>query len=565
MEVELKLLLASEDVAALRAHPLLAQYALHAVHELDMSDTYFDTADLRLARNRAGLRVRGIAAGANGARLPDHESGRHWNQTFKAGGDVVAGLHRRHEWETRLSGPAPDLEALRAVVDGKGPWRKLLREAANGAGGNGKRADGAAGNGAVANGAAAGGLAEQAGTAALPPAGLLPLFSSTVKRSVWELRLPQGDEVEFVLDIGELRSEQGGDAFRSEPVCEIEMELKSGEPLHLFDFALALLQDIPLQIGNLSKAERGYALFAPQPPAARKAAPLKLTRRMSIEKAFMAIAGNCLEHIQGNEAGVLRNDGESLHQMRVGLRRLRSALAQFRELLALPEPLMKELDWLGGQLGPARDWDVMAASTLPRAAPAMPDADSFAELRLAAEYKSEEMQAAAAGALASSRYARLSLGLARCLRSRCWREELDDAGRRRLKQPASALARRMLVDGRRRLLKRGKKLAGASARARHRVRIAAKKDRYASEFFRSLYPGKKGQRYIRALAGLQDELGWRNDAAVADGLLRALPDGQAHLETPAAFLRGYLAARQRGGKRQLIKAWKKFSHTRPIV
>jgi inorganic triphosphatase YgiF len=547
MEVELKLLLASEDVAALRAHPLLAQYASEPAHLLLVDDTYFDTAELRLARQGAGLRVRGVSIGEDGAE-------QHWCQTLKAGGDVVAGLHSRHEWETRLAAPAageealPDLEALRAVVDAKGPWRKVLRElAANGRGA-------AAANGG--NGGAAPGLAEQAAAAQ----SLQPLFSSAMQRSVWALRLPQGDEVEFVLDVGTLRSGE-----RSEPVCEIEMELKTGQPLHLFDFALALLQDIPLRIGNLSKAERGYALFSPQAPAPRRAEPLRLSRGLSVEKAFIAIAANCLEHIQGNEVGVQAGDSESLHQMRVGLRRLRAALAQFRDVLALPEPLVKELDWLSSQLGPARDWDVMATSTLPDAAAQMPDPEGFAELRLAAEYRSEEMQAAAAVALASSRYARLSLGLARCLRGRCWREELDDAARKRLKQPAGALARRMLQDGRRRLLKRGRKLDKASARARHRVRIAAKKDRYASEFFRSLYPGKKGRRYIRALAGLQDELGWRNDAAVADGLLRSLPDGQSHLETPAAFLRGYLAARQRGGKRQLIKAWKKFSRARPIV
>jgi CHAD domain-containing protein len=286
---------------------------------------------------------------------------------------------------------------------------------------------------------------------------------------------------------------------------------------------------------------------------------------MKIEKAFMTIAASCLEHIQGNEVGVLRSDSESLHQMRVGLRRLRSALDQFRDLLALPEPLMKEIDWLGEQLGPARDWNVMASSTLPTAAPDMPDADAFARLRLAAQQRSVQLQAAAAEALASSRYTRLSLGLARCLRARCWREQLDDAGRSQLKQPAGTWARRMLVHGRHRLLKRGKKLAGASPRARHRVRIAAKKDRYASEFFRSLYPGKQGQRYIRALAGLQDELGWRNDAAVADTLLRELQDSQADLETPATFLRGYLAARQQGGQRRLLKAWKAFSRTRPMA
>ena len=86
---------------------------------------------------------------------------------------------------------------------------------------------------------------------------------------------------------------------------------------------------------------------------------------MSVEQVFLAIAGNCLEQVSGNQDGVAGGeDVESVHQMRVGLRRLRSALGMFKSLLALPDALKGELEWLGGALGEARDWDVLAGNTL---------------------------------------------------------------------------------------------------------------------------------------------------------------------------------------------------------
>jgi hypothetical protein len=94
----------------------------------------------------------------------------------------------------------------------------------------------------------------------------MPIFTTRIKRRGWALRLPQGDEVECVLNIGNIEC-----SSRKVPISEIELELKAGDPTHLFDFALALHQDIPMQIGNLSKADRGYALYAPQLPAAIKA------------------------------------------------------------------------------------------------------------------------------------------------------------------------------------------------------------------------------------------------------------------------------------------------------
>lgn len=504
MEVELKLSLAPQDAEALRQHPLLKEYARSTPYEQNMSDTYFDTPDLQFRQCDAGLRVR---------RLDTND----WMQTLKGGGSVDGGLHSRHEWESRLAGSVPDLVTLRKMVDHKSAWGKLLRSH----------------------------QVEQQ---------LAPIFTTQVKRMVWDLRLPQGDEVECVLDQGRVEL-----ADQNIPISEIELELKSGDPAHLFDFALSLQRDIPLQIGNLSKADRGYALLAPQLPAAVKAVRVKLSKRMTIEQAFQAIVANCMAQIQANAAGVAQAlDVESLHQMRVGLRRLHSALGLFQDVLRAPEDLRSELDWLGTQLNAARDWDVLAGSTLPAVAATMPDEPGLAELRLAAFDQAHEQHQVAALALDSARYTRLLLRFTRWLQGCDWRRGMSPREQRNLKVGITVFARRSLKHHQRRLLKRGGKLDGANPEARHRVRIAAKKARYANEFFASLYQRHKVKRYVAALARLQDELGWMNDAAVAYGLLKQLTNGQPERAHGAGFVRGYLASRVKKDDKKILALWKKF-------
>lgn len=519
MEIELKLSLAPQDASRLRAHPLLAQSAQGPL-VLQMHDIYVDTPDLQLCRHQAGLRVRQV-------------DGR-WVQTLKAGGTVSGGLHSRHEWEGEVPGPQPDLAALDAAIGRKQPIRALLRQDA------------------------------------IRDA-LRPVFTTRIERTVWQLRTPQGDQIECVLDQGVI--ERGADgAARSVAVSEIELELKQGQAASLFDVALALLQEVPLQLGHMSKAERGYRLAAPQPLRAVKAQPLALDAAMSVEQAFLAIAGNCLEQVSGNQDGVAAGaDVESVHQMRVGLRRLRSALGMFKSLLTLPDALKGELDWLGGALGEARDWDVLAGNTLAQLdGEAATDA---AALAAAAHAQARLKHVEAAQAVTSARCTACMLGLQRWLQARAWRDSCSVRQVRRLDAPVSPFAHATVRKDQRRLMKRGKRLLHASPQQRHQVRIAAKKTRYATEFFASLFAASTVQPYVGRLSALQDELGWLNDVQVADRLLQQLPDVQADqadqsaqdgLRLHAAFIRGYLAARAQaqGTDGRMHKAWRRFKAAR---
>ena len=493
MEVELKLLLDPQHAARLRDHPLLAHYATQEPVLLAMHDVYVDTPDLQLCRHQAGLRVRHI----DGA----------WVQTLKAGGSVRGGLHSRHEWESAVAGAAPDLDALDALIKGKQPVRALLRQDAL-------------------------------------RANLQTVFGTRIERTVWQLATPQGDLVECVLDQGVI--EHGGaDSMRSVPVSEVELELKEGRQAALFDIALALLQEVPLWIGQASKAERGYRLAAGLPVKAVKAQPLLLKDKLSVQQGFLAIAANCLEQVSANQDGVASSeDVESLHQMRVGLRRLRSALSLFKAQLALPEDLQADLDWLVGKLGAARDWDVLALDTLAPCEGEV-DADTLAPLSEAAREEARAAHAQAAEALADVRYTRLMLGLQRWLLTCGWREGSTPRQRR--------------------LRKRGKLLLSGTPDERHQIRIAAKKARYAAEFFASLFKAGKVRAYVIPLSRLQDVLGVLNDLQVADGLLHALAGQQPRVQSQAAFVRGYLAARTHerlADARGMRQAWRRFKAAR---
>jgi len=507
METELKLLLAPAHIPALLKHPLLARHALAAPRTKDQTGVYFDTADNDFRSHEAGLRVR--------------RTGQEYVQTLKAGGGVQGGLHQRNEWESPVPGDSPDLAILRDMVPAGADWADTL-------------------------------LTDD--TAAR----LRPIFATRIRRTLWDLRLDDGSEVEFVLDQGTVEHEH-----RHTAIYEIELELKEGNPLALFDFALALLADVPLRIGVQSKAQRGYALYhlhtrGTPIVAPVKARPLSLSKKMGIEPAFMAVIGNCLEQVLANDiAEGDPLDVERLHQMRIGLRRLRSAFSLFRDAIPLPAALAEEFDWLSARIGAARDWDVLAGTTLAALPPDQAGAIDIGAVRQAARKQATVQHKDAVKAVASPRATALILQFSRWMVGRQWHDARTEAQHGILAQPLSRFAREKLRHDEKRMKKRGRKME-EDARARHRTRIAAKKMRYDIEFFQALYGEKRSRPYLKALARLQDQMGWLNDIAVADGLLEELQKKHAALGGSIAYARGHLAAQAAQGEGKLRRQWKKW-------
>ena len=256
---------------------------------------------------------------------------------------------------------------------------------------------------------------------------------------------------------------------------------------------------------------------------------------------------------------------ESVHQMRVGLRRLRSALGLFGKVAPCPAALQQELVWLAGELGAARDWEVFAGDTLGQVAAAFPDQAQWAPLRQAAFNVARKNRQEAAAAVGSVRYTRLLLSLGGWLQGARWREAPAPPDQEALAAPLAPFAMQVLARRHRTLKKRAKQLRGGTPQARHRMRIAAKNVRYAAGFFQSLCRAERLRPYVAALTGLQAALGGLNDASVADRLLRQLAQMHPELARSTGFVQGYLSVHGEREVRKLGKLWRRFALFKPAL
>lgn len=429
------------------------------------STTYFDTSEGILRKTGLSLRVRRI--------------GERYVQTIKAAGTAGAGIFARDEWEHDIAGPEPDL-------GGSSPLGAMLDAAV---------------------------LSR-----------LAPVFSVTVRRRAWDVTRDDA-VIELVLDEGSVTA--GGEQA---PVAEVEAELKNGAPAALFALARQLGADVPLRLGVLTKAERGYRLADDALDTPVKAEPLLIDPDADVAAAFAAIVGNCLRQFRLNE-DVLRTRAEptALHQARVALRRLRSALSLFRPVLADArfDGFASALRALAGALGRARDLDVLIESLGP---------DAPAELSAARE----EAYAAARTALDDQRTRDLMIALVEWVTLGDWRMRPSDPAV--VDQRVEAFAAKTMDKLRRRLKKRGAGLIDLDDEARHDLRKLAKKARYATEFFAPLVTGKKARRhktFRKKLTALQEHLGSLNDLATAPALLErfGLADQPVDAEARARLLR----------------------------
>ncbi len=152
--------------------------------------------------------------------------------------------------------------------------------------------------------------------------GVSPVFSTKIRRHQQTVGI--GDaEIEVAFDEGTLIAGE-----RTEAVCEVELELKSGEVGALYELALSLLEPGPLRLGSESKAERGYNLSSGTQPIAKKASDSGIAPTDIVDEAIAKILQACLHHLMANLAPAEKGKGpEGIHQLRVALRRLRSAIS----------------------------------------------------------------------------------------------------------------------------------------------------------------------------------------------------------------------------------------------
>jgi CHAD domain-containing protein len=250
-----------------------------------------------------------------------------------------------------------------------------------------------------------------------------------------------------------------------------------------------------------------------------------LARAATTEQALAHIVVAGITHLRANEACVLaRAHEEGIHQMRVAVRRLRSCLSLFAELVPPDQGnyLAGELRWLIGELGGARDWDVLLSATLPPVMAQMPGDRCLEALRHEAEAARDAAYDRAAAAIGSPRYFGLVMLLGATVAGGRWHGTGGGDANPAWTRPAVAAANVLLERGYEQVRAAGENFAELDPPARHKLRIQVKKLRYAGEFFGSLYPRTGRQTYLTALKMLQDHLGTNNDVEVARQILRRL-------------------------------------------
>jgi inorganic triphosphatase YgiF len=463
-EIELKLTLPPEGLEKLKRLPVLKARRQGRATSARLRATYFDTAGQDMANAGISVRLR--------------HDGRRLIQTVKTAGNRASGLFARQEWENEVAGPG--LDTARLAATGLPAFQDEALCAA-----------------------------------------LRPVFTTEVTRTTQHLR---GDEwhIEMSLDKGEIRA---GDA--REPVSEAELELKAGKPSHLFALAREVAAHLPVRLGSTSKSDRGFALAGALAPRAVKASPVDLAADATLAEAFRTIARNCAQHLLANEQALLvAEDGEAVHQMRVALRRLRSAFKVFKPLVdgAQLASLRGEIAWLLGALSPARDAEVFLTGFLEPLAIQFPNHPGVIRLRDQWRTERDGRVRAARAAVAEPRFTRLLLELGTWIDSGDWCSDPALPGPALSHTPARPFAARTLNRLARKMRKAGgEKLKRLTPEDLHRVRIHGKRLRYAAEFLSTMFRKDRpnAREYLTTLATLQDRLGELNDIAVAAPLLAA--------------------------------------------
>ena len=472
-EIEIKL----EVDPGARAGVALAFAQAHATR-LRLQAIYWDTPDGRLAAHGIALRVR--------------REGRRWVQTVKAAGD--SSLHRLEHNVALVVAGSPDAPAADPSRHADTPVGQRLIALLEGA-----------------------------------PA-IEPRYATDVLRRALRIAV-DGAAVEVAFDEGVVRAGE-----RHTPVCEVEVESLHGDLALLFDIARRGIAEHGLRIGSVSKSARGERLHqsvAHGLPV--KAGAPALTTVMNLDAALRCTVATCVAQILANadEVAAGSPDPDHVHQLRVGLRRLRTALRELGSASPAVDPAWEpRLAHTFRELGVLRDHEVLAATVVPR----LIDAGAPALAALVPVSQAREPRA--------------------LVRDPAVQQTLVDLvefsmGEPQSEAPAARKALNAILRGlHRKLARRAKRFESLPEAQQHAVRKLLKRLRYVAEFARSLHDPKKVLRYLDRLEPAQEALGRHNDEAMALALYRRAAEGG---DANAWFAVGWLQGRQAAGAAQCAR------------
>jgi triphosphatase len=502
-EIELKFLVNDATFKTIQQSTLLGAGVGRAVAKR-LHSIYFDTEVGDLRRHRIVLRMR--------------RQDSHHVLTLKWDGNVGGGSFERGEIEVPAPSPVPDPALLGAAVEAE-----IIRV-----------------------------------TEGRP---LQPIFATDVRRVVRRI-IVGGSEIEAAFDTGFI-------AFGTAktPVREIELELKAGDPTDLYQFGLSLVQDFPLRLGIITKAERGVLLSCGTHASAVRAAVPSLDEQ-TVDQAIEAIIRTCVAQFVANWPAFEGADkAESIHQMRVAMRRLRAALALFNRRFPCAEfrGLRADAKRIASAMGEARNWDVFESLVRDGPRSAFPSETGFEALMADAAARQEAGYATVAALLEHADTTRFVLSAEAFVARRGWRNTLPGAELSRLTEPASGFAAYCLERLHRRVRKHGKALFDMPSQERHEVRIALKNLRYAADFFGGLFADTSlVKSYTQIAAKLQDALGRFNDMVMVNDLVRQLNTRNVDPARAAGIIIGWYGRGASMNDSDLRNVWRDFRKVRPF-
>ena len=342
----------------------------------DLGNTYFDTSDNWLRQHDIGLRIR---------RFDDV-----FIQTVKTSGRVVAGLHQRPEFNAEHTSNSPDLSLHPIDI---WPQGKQLAEL---------------------------------------QAELTPLFSTNFTREQWLVGMPDGSKIEVAFDHGHVVAGE-----KEEPICEVELELKSGQTESLFTLARTICEDGGMRLGSLSKAARGYRLA--QDYKGDKVEPLSLVetdRHDTVETCFIKSLEHALSHWHHHEQIYFERDSlVALHEISNSISFIRQILTVFGGIVPrrASAVLRQELKWLEEELSWLKTADHIdnlcedKGHVLRKL-----DARKWLVKQLKVQREKLPDRGQIISLLQSARYAGLLLDLSRWILSRGWQPFLDEKAREKM-------------------------------------------------------------------------------------------------------------------------------------
>lgn len=460
-ELELKLRIDAEAARRLRDKPALLKMARHQSSQRDLRSIYFDTADFRLRRKSASLRVRW--------------DGRQWVQTLKRRTRLKHGLSNPVEIETIVADPIVDIAGIEDKAH-----RSWLKKVVSGR-------------------------------------SLSPVFETNVQRSTTLVDVAGTGTVEVVIDNGTV-----GNADRSDDFSEVELELKAGTAHAILTTSEILFDQDCVAAAQSSKAERGYALItgATEPSEAtvtgRHYQHPALTPGTPAGEALKMIGRSAADQVLGNWDLLLESDHPEIpHQLRVGLRRLRTALGIVKSSAGVCEldKLSKDARRLGRIVGRLRNTDVLIDDIV---MPTIRDTGKQAKHEALLRYLETErirQRKRVRRQLTDGRWAHLKLNcmlfdqaLDRALPEGGISDNLQELSAREIQSCWHAVKARSRI------------FSESQIDERHELRKLLKTMRYAGDCFVPLYPANDTERFIEKLKRLQDVFGYLNDVAMANHL-----------------------------------------------